>query len=298
MPSIRVRPSFLAVVTATALLLTGATSALAAANDRAISARNEAVVAQRDAEVRVLRQSGADLDDLSLVAELRHDARARVLTASLDVRVQQAAATLDQARTVLTASANKVTDDTLRRSLADLVDVATTAAEADDAPTLLASVQDLTAATAQVAQSQSAWQAAEQARLAALAAARTATAHPSTTSASTRGTRALRTGCLRGPASSASAVQAIIDAGCTAIVGYGGAPWLAAHNYNAGNSWKAMADGQSFTYAGHTYTITGRDSITYSGGTVDLSRLIHGDLTLQTCISHHHIVFIHAKIVG
>lgn len=114
------------------------------------------------------------------------------------------------------------------------------------------------------------------------------------------GVQALNLGaCFTGGANSASAVQSIIDGGCTAGLTYGPSQWIAAHDYLAGNSWKAMSDGQLFTYNGQTYQVTGRNSVYYAtGDLVDLKALVYGDLTLQTCISSGHIGFIHADIVG
>lgn len=220
-------------------------------------------------------------------------------------RLTQIQVAVNEGIETLNTSDGKVLDNATRTALSDTITSMRAAKVNGDTAYLFGHVADVTVATEAVQANQVAWQAhqdqvaAEQAAKAAHHRATTSHTHPSPSPAAASGVQALKTGCLKGPAGDANETQRIIDSGCTAILNYGSSPWLAAHNYNAGDSWKAMVDGQQFTYGGHTYEVTGRNSIWYKHGEIiDLDSVVYGDLTLQTCISHNHIVFIHATIVG
>jgi hypothetical protein len=104
--------------------------------------------------------------------------------------------------------------------------------------------------------------------------------------------------CLRADVVDVATAQADLDAGCTVELAYGPARWLAAHDHDAGDAWKAMPDGAEFSYAGHTYRVVDRTRADYVTGPVALDPLVHGDLTLQTCEGTDRLVFLHAALVG
>lgn len=104
--------------------------------------------------------------------------------------------------------------------------------------------------------------------------------------------------CLRTGVADVVTAQAGLDEGCTVELAYGPARWLAAHDHDAGDAWKAMPDGAEFAYSGHTYRVVDRTRAAYVTGPVALDPLVHGDLTLQTCDGVDELVFLHATLVG
>jgi hypothetical protein len=102
--------------------------------------------------------------------------------------------------------------------------------------------------------------------------------------------------CLRDDGDSVGRTQRLLDDGCTVWATYGPAPWLTAHDYEAGQEWKDIPEGGEFTLEAVTYVVESRVHTAAPQGDVELSDYIYGDLTLQTCEADG-LLFLHAEEV-
>lgn len=309
-----------AVVVSVALLLGGATAGVLQAHRDQVAAQQ--AQEQHAMQLRVAAAARAAEQDQAFWVEQTQAVSRAQGAAVLERRLQEANAVVSAAQATLTNTAGSVSDEATRGQLEAVL---TATANAPTTAVLLSSVDQIAQAAAAVDASHATWLAEEAAKAAALEQQRQAeaakAAERSAQKATQRSTTTSRTtvsasapsasapvaapaikelnlnGCLRTGAT-VEEVQAIIDSGCTAIYGYAGVPpFYAAHDYLNGKSWLRMADGEQFTHNGHIYQVTGRQKIARVSYVEDLSTIVYGDLTLQTC-SGSTYTFIHADIVG